>query len=346
MPYKHGVGWEPPKLPQYEEPDTVRDQRTPEDLKSMVSKQAEMRYGPALRELPTQHQQLQRQGQEAMAAQGLAGTGIATREAMIPIAQQHQRQLADILQEKGLYKQTAFDELEMRERDRTDQLIQQNFANWIAQRQLEGSLTHDDFSRWLSTQQHGLSEAQFREAQRQFQQTFGLDVARHQLQVDKFDWEKDILEEEMRRQEEKDTYAHWIDRLAEEPGMDVEGWRKKQAVNMVEHDVVDTVISTHQEEGLGKAVPWSTVEAALHHPENREIFTLHGLSMDEAYLAAWERYNRVVGDMFRGVPGDQLPEDYLRDLLAGKRIADRIRRDLYGEDKSATGGETGLGFSE
>lgn len=325
MPYKYGAGWTPPEIPQYDKPEKVRDQRTPDDLKAQVSKQAEMRYAPALKELPRQHAQMQRQGQEAMAARGLAGTGIATREAMMPIAQQHQRQLADILQEKGLYKQTAYDELETRERDRTDRLMQEDFANWLSQKQMEGNLTQNDFSRWLSTQQHGLSVDQFNEAVRQFGQQFG-------LSREKFDWEKGITEDEIRRAEEAGGLTDPLSKFYDMGHTDKTAGAKQQGFAATK-SIVDTVIGLHQEAGKSKFIPWSGVEAALNDPQNREIIALHHLSEDEAYLAAWERYLGVVGDMLRGVPNDELPDSFMREIRSGQRKADRIRKDLYGEDE-------------
>lgn len=116
--------------------DKLPERKTDEQLREIVRQQAEQRYDPILQGLPRLHETMQRQGMEAMGAQGLAGTGLGVRNAMIPIAQQNQRMVGDTLREKGQFQQTAFDHLQGVERGRADQLTSEDFSRWVQQQQL------------------------------------------------------------------------------------------------------------------------------------------------------------------------------------------------------------------
>ena len=160
---------------QYAEPTSVRDQRTESQIWDMVRRQGSMRYDPQLQAIQREHPRMQRQAQEAMAAQGLAGSGLAMREAVIPLAQQQQRMMGDVRAERGMFEQTAFDEQTLRERDRTDRMMNEHFNRWMQEQQLgmarvdqtfnqwlgeqglERQFAADEFNRWLGENQHMLN---------------------------------------------------------------------------------------------------------------------------------------------------------------------------------------------
>ena len=116
--------------------DKLPERKTDQQLLDLVRRQSEQRYDPILQGLPRQHETMQRQGMEAMGAMGLAGSGLGVRNAMIPIAQQNQRMVADTLREKGQFQQTAFDHLQNQERARADQLTSEDFSRWYQQQSL------------------------------------------------------------------------------------------------------------------------------------------------------------------------------------------------------------------
>ena len=119
----------------YEEKE-IPNQMTQEDLRKAAELQSDIRYDPQIQQIDRSHPTMQRQGMEAMAAKGLGHSGIGVRESMIPIAQTIQRKLSDALAQKGQFAQGLYDQLHMGERDRTDRLSQQDFANYLAKQNL------------------------------------------------------------------------------------------------------------------------------------------------------------------------------------------------------------------
>jgi len=117
-------------------PEDVRERYSPEDLRGMARDAAEMRYGEAQRQIPAMGQRMQRVGLEAEAKRGTAGTGVADRRTTMPLAQQQTRMADELAREKGQFKQTFFDELRMAERARADELLAQEYQDWVAKQQL------------------------------------------------------------------------------------------------------------------------------------------------------------------------------------------------------------------
>ena len=160
------------------DPEDIRERLNEAQIGEMVQRQADMRFDPERRVLEREFPAQQRAVTEAEGA--MAGTGVGMGRAGVPLARQQMQELQDMEADRGMFEAAAYDDMYMRERERADALLQEEFQQyiqeqnlgiqraqadfnqWLQERQADMQYRQQDFDRWAQEQSLGMQHAQTR----------------------------------------------------------------------------------------------------------------------------------------------------------------------------------------